>query len=578
MDARQRAFGVALVSAAFVLVATTRGAGTILFYDNFATPGSKLNLGLWTTEIGPSSYLGRTQLADWVTPGGIGQFVVGPQGAQLALNTFNPTGFSLYGTHGKTLQAFLPSAGSAITLKVNLQLTSLQPGLVYGVYFYGCVQGLDCNFHHNEIDIELVTNLLQPGAPLKVQLNRYADEPLGAGNGVLVDLPSGFAPLAAHEWTIVWSSARIDYLLDGQPLFSTTSHVPHGPMEANVIAWGPDANWPTAFSTSLQPVGSAAQNQRFYALVSALTVSEGQLVDGGVLGEAGDFDGTGTADILWRNSVSGLVYLWLLDGLTLVGQGPVGSAPADWVVEGVGDVNGDGQTDVVWRNSVSGLVWIWLLDGLTLVGQGPVGSAPADWVIQAVGDVNGDDQTDIVWRNSVSGLVWIWFLDGLTLVGQGPVGSASGDWVIQGVGDVNGAGQADIVWRNRASGLVWIWLLDGLTLVGQGPVGSASGDWVIQGVGDVNGDGQTDIVWRNRASGLVWIWFLDGLTLIGQGPLVAPTADWMIQGIGDVNGDGKADIVWRNRTSGLVYVWLLDGLARIGEGPLSAPTADWVIQ
>src|SRR6266545_5308002 len=86
----------------------------VLFQDNFSTPGTRLNLAAWTTEIGSTSFLGRTQLADWVTQGGIGQFVVGASGAQLTLSTFNPTGFSLYGTHGKTLQSFLPTDTMAV--------------------------------------------------------------------------------------------------------------------------------------------------------------------------------------------------------------------------------------------------------------------------------------------------------------------------------------------------------------------------------------------------------------------------------------------------------------------------------
>src|SRR5438105_8204022 len=171
---------------------------TILFQDNFSTPGNQLNLAAWTTEIGCSSFLGRTQLADWVTPGGVGQFVVAADGAHLALNTFNPTGpgASLYGTHGKTLMAFQPTANTAIVFNTRLRLTSLQRGVVYGTYLYRIP--IPCNSTqtlHDEIDIELVTNLLQPGAPLMVQLNRYKNQPIGAGNGVLVSLPATFTAL-----------------------------------------------------------------------------------------------------------------------------------------------------------------------------------------------------------------------------------------------------------------------------------------------------------------------------------------------------------------------------------------------
>jgi hypothetical protein len=208
-----------------------------------------------------------------VTPGGVGQFVVGAGGAQLALNTFNPTGFSLFGTHGKTLMSFQPTSNTAIVLTARLRLTSLQPGLVYGLYLYACQTPATCATNHDEADIELVTNTLQPGGPLTVQLNQYANEPLGAGNGGFVNLPTGFDPLASHDWSIRWSLSQIDYLVDGVLLSSATTHVPQGPMQANVIAWGPAADWMAAFSPLLQPVSSQAQNQSFVAILRSLTIT-----------------------------------------------------------------------------------------------------------------------------------------------------------------------------------------------------------------------------------------------------------------------------------------------------------------
>jgi hypothetical protein len=263
-----------------VWAANDASGSSILFQDTFSAQGTKLDTSAWTTEIGASSFLGRTQLADWVTPGAGGQFVVGSNGAQLALDTFNPTGFSLYGTQGETLASFQPAATSTIYFDTRLQLTSLQPGLVYGMYLYGCAPSL-CATQHDEIDIELVTNALQPGGPLQVELNRYANEPLGAGNGSLVNLPAcdesgciGFDPLAVHDWTIGWSRGEIDYFVDGVLLASETTHVPQGPMQVNEIAWGPDTSWQAAYSASLQPANSVGQNQSYVALLTGVTVTD----------------------------------------------------------------------------------------------------------------------------------------------------------------------------------------------------------------------------------------------------------------------------------------------------------------
>lgn len=252
-------------------------ADSILFQDNFSAQGTQLNTSLWTKLTGPPSYLGRTQLADWITTGGVGQFVVGPDGAHLTLNTFNPTGDSLYGTQGLTLQSFQPAADSTIEFTTQLQLTSLEPGIVYGMYLYGCNPN-PCATQHDEIDIELLTNTLrsstQSSEPLRVELNWYAGQPLGVGNGGLFNLPIGFNPLARHEWTIRWSLKAIEFYVDGTLLLSVDTNVPHGPMNVNEIAWGPDTTWPAAYDASLQPVNSAGQNEAYTALLTGVTVAE----------------------------------------------------------------------------------------------------------------------------------------------------------------------------------------------------------------------------------------------------------------------------------------------------------------
>lgn len=241
------------------------------FSDEFSTPGDRLNRSVWTTEIGPGSFLGRTQLRDWITGGGVGRFFVANGNAQLALDTFNPTGFSLYGTHAKTRSSFQPSPTTDVVLAVRMRLTTLQRGIVFGVYFYRC--GAACSSDHDEIDIEVVTNYLQPGvSPLKVQLNRYAAEPLGAGHGPIVNLPAGFDPLAYHEWKIRWGTSRLTYYVDSVELFSTTTFVPQRPMHADMIAWGPASDWSAAYDASLQPTNSQNANQSFYALVDYFTV------------------------------------------------------------------------------------------------------------------------------------------------------------------------------------------------------------------------------------------------------------------------------------------------------------------
>jgi hypothetical protein len=250
-------------AAALTMAIAVFAAGN--FIDDFSVSGNQLDTSKWTTEFGPPSFLGRTQLRDWVNGSDVGPFVVMDGTAQLALDTFNPTGFSLYGTHAKTLMSFQPTPTTDYVLTVRMRVGGQHGGIVYGMYFYGRGAG-SCATNHDELDIEIVTNHLQ-----SVQLNRYAAEPLGAGHGPIVNLPAGFDPLAFHEWTIRWGLSRVTYFVDGIELFSAADFIPQGAMQANIIAWAPGSDWADAYDASLQPT-MANGNQHFGALVDYVTV------------------------------------------------------------------------------------------------------------------------------------------------------------------------------------------------------------------------------------------------------------------------------------------------------------------
>ena len=287
---------------------------------------------------------------------------------------------------------------------------------------------------------------------------------------------------------------------------------------------------------------------------------------------ARDFDGDGSADILWRHS-SGFVFTWLLNGTSARGVGSPGTVATDWSIVGIGDFNGDGKADILWRHT-SGALYIWLMNGVNVIGTGSPGSVPTDWTVAGVGDFNGDGKADILWRHS-SGVVFIWLLNGVNVIGIASPGTVATDWAIAGVGDFNGDGKADILWRH-SSGVVFIWLLNGTSVIGTGSPGSVPNDWSIQGVGDFNGDGKSDILWRHT-SGAVFIWLLNSTSVSGSGSPGTAGADWFIRGVADVNGDGKADILWQH-VSGTVFVWLINGTQVIGTGSPGAVDPSWTIQ
>ncbi|MBL0141444.1 MAG: VCBS repeat-containing protein [Betaproteobacteria bacterium] len=93
----------------------------------------------------------------------------------------------------------------------------------------------------------------------------------------------------------------------------------------------------------------------------------------------GDIDLDGQPDLLFRSTTSGLSFAWYTQYsggvLSLGGSSPmIYSIDPVWEVMQLADWNGDGKPDLLFRNSATGLVFIWYLDGVAL--------GASDYVIQ----------------------------------------------------------------------------------------------------------------------------------------------------------------------------------------------------
>jgi glucose/arabinose dehydrogenase len=82
----------------------------------------------------------------------------------------------------------------------------------------------------------------------------------------------------------------------------------------------------------------------------------------------GDFDGDGAADILWRNAATGENYLYLMQGRTIKpSEGYLRSvADLDWQIVAAGDYDGDGKADVLWRHATSGENYLYPMNGTAI--------------------------------------------------------------------------------------------------------------------------------------------------------------------------------------------------------------------
>jgi FG-GAP-like repeat len=66
-----------------------------------------------------------------------------------------------------------------------------------------------------------------------------------------------------------------------------------------------------------------------------------------------------------------------------------------------GDFNGDGKQDILWRNSQTGEVRIWYMDGTTISADDYVDTVSLDWKIVAIADFNGEGFSDILWKHVI---------------------------------------------------------------------------------------------------------------------------------------------------------------------------------
>jgi hypothetical protein len=295
--------------------------------------------------------------------------------------------------------------------------------------------------------------------------------------------------------------------------------------------------------------------------------------------EAADFNGDAKADVLWRNTGTGAVLIWQMDGGNVLSNTIGWYAPNDWVVQRFGDFNGDGKDDILWRQTGTGRTSVWLMSNATTVLSYVDGwSVPTDWLVQGVGDFNGDGKDDILWRQAGTGLTSIWLMNGGQVLSYLDGYTVAAEWSIQGVGDFDGGGKADILWRNANTGALAIWLMDGG--VRSNNVGGwyVPADWVLQTLGDFNGDRKQDMLWRQTSTGRTSMWLMNGGAVLAYVDGWSVALDWLVQVVGDFNGDSKDDILWRQTTTGLTGMWLMDGGTVLSYPNGRTMASDWVIQ
>lgn len=203
-------------------------------------------------------------------------------------------------------------------------------------------------------------------------------------------------------------------------------------------------------------------------VTAILTIASGPLAASARIAGTGDVTGEGRADVLLEQDGMAAVSLTGADRVLGV---PValGAMPAGATIAAVGDLSGDGRADLVWRDTTSGGISVWTLEGIRVATTGVVQAAvDAAWTLAGSGDVDGDGRTDLLWRHS-DGRLGAWLMDGVTRRRAGVIDGVTltTGQSIAAVADYDGNGTDDLLVRDGSSGAVELWSMADGAVVGR---------------------------------------------------------------------------------------------------------------
>jgi len=302
-----------------------------------------------------------------------------------------------------------------------------------------------------------------------------------------------------------------------------------------------------------------------------------------------DFNGDGTADILTRGDVNGLIpgtfHIDLMSGPNVIDSNWLLTMSQDLndEVMSTKDFNRDGKADVLLRNKVSG---VWTINYMNGTSDPTINTLNATldtcYTLQGDGDYDGNGYPDLLLRKDHCGggsYPWLMYTTNGTAnvlaSGTLPGVATSANWgAVTTDKDFDGDGKADLLVR-FLTGITQQWVLYNLNGVGapnaNGLVNIAlQSQWQFAAEGDFNADSKADLLLRNTNNGQWYIYVLNNTAVLsGAVPNILINPLWMLQATDDYNGDGKSDILIRNASSGQWYMNLINGSAVQSRGLLT---------
>ncbi|MBF0317599.1 MAG: hypothetical protein HQL04_05430 [Nitrospirae bacterium] len=157
-----------------------------------------------------------------------------------------------------------------------------------------------------------------------------------------------------------------------------------------------------------------------------------------------DLAGDSVDDIVWQQVNTGQLLIWFMkDGesikstsLVTYGGNEV-IVDGSWQIRGAYTFDGDAMADMLWQNTTTGEVVMWIMNGATITTVSPVthNGTPMrigpSWLYRGWGYFDADNKADILWHNPDNGIVVIWNMNGSSISSVAIPGVVGGEWSIQ---------------------------------------------------------------------------------------------------------------------------------------------------
>jgi hypothetical protein len=137
---------------------------------------------------------------------------------------------------------------------------------------------------------------------------------------------------------------------------------------------------------------------------------------------------------------------------------------------------------MILRNSNSGGLQVYDIDGNQITGSAFMGTVGLDWQIIGVGNFSSmPGETDIIMRNTSTGGFEVYDIANNQIAGAAFIGTVGLEWQVAGFAPVSGAGKSDMVLRNVNTGAFEVYDIANNQITGAAALGQVGLDWQLGG-------------------------------------------------------------------------------------------------